>query len=145
MFNILRKRFLASLLIKYNIIMVINVTKMNTIPSFIIVLIKPVLILTKYDSTGVKTNDNIINNSIVMIKYFNTSISFTFFNIFLVTRFVFNNMFTKKAMAVPNNIPFIPKKFISIIDNTKLVMAHIKICFLLSLNRPSAFINATSG
>ena len=34
--------------------MVINVTKMNTIPSFIIVLIKPVLILTKYDSTGVK-------------------------------------------------------------------------------------------
>ena len=55
--------------------MVINVTKMNTIPSFIIVLIKPVLILTKYDSTGVKINDNITNNSIVMIKYFNTSIS----------------------------------------------------------------------
>lgn len=76
---------MASLLIKYNIIMVINVTKINTIPSFIIVLIKPVLILTKYDSTGVKINDNITNNSIVMIKYFNTSISFTSFNIFLVT------------------------------------------------------------
>ena len=125
--------------------MVINVTKINTIPSFIIVLIKPVLILTKYDSTGVKINDNITNNSIVMIKYFNTSISFTSFNIFLVTRFVFSNIFTKKAIAVPNNIPFIPKKFISIIDNTKLVVAHIKMCFLLSLNRPSAFIKASRG
>ena len=121
--------------------MVINVTKINTIPSFI-VLIKPVLILTKYDSTGVKINDNITNNSIVMIKYFNTFISFTSFNIFLVTRFVFSNIFTKKAIAVPNNIP---KKFISIIDNTKLVVAHIKMCFLLSLNRPSAFIKATRG
>ena len=61
---------MASLLIKYNIIMVINVTKMNTIPSFIIVLIKPVLILTKYDSTGVKINDNITNNSrIILCKY----------------------------------------------------------------------------
>ena len=125
--------------------MVISVTKMNTIPSFIIVLIKPVLILTKYDSTGVRINDNVINNSIVMIKYFKTSISFTSINIFLVTRFVFRKIFTKKAIAVPNNIPFIPKKFINTIDNTKLVVAHIKICFLLSLNRPSAFIRATSG
>ena len=40
------------------------------------------LILIKYVSTGDRTNDNIINNNIVIIKYFSTLINFMFFNVY---------------------------------------------------------------
>ena len=104
------------MLIRYNAKDVIIVTSINTIPILIIVLKNPVLILIKYVSTGDRTNDNIINNNIVIIKYFSTLINFMFFNIFLVTKFVFNKIFTKNAIIVPRSIPFIPRNFINIID-----------------------------
>ena len=133
------------MLIRYNAKDVIIVTSINTIPILIIVLINPVLILIKYVSTGDRINDNIINNNIVIINYFSILINFMFFSIFLVTKFVFNKIFTKNAIIVPRSIPFIPRNFINIIDNIRLVTAHINICFLLSLNNPSALISATSG
>ena len=58
---------------------------------------------------------------------------------------VFRKVFIKNDKAVAKRIPLIPKKLIKIRDSTKLVAAQIKICLLLSLNRPLAFTNANNG
>ena len=85
-------------------------------------------------------------NIIIMRLYFLISSEWgTLFNIFFDINLVFRKTLIRNDKAVAKRIPLIPKKLINIIDRTKLVAAQIKICLLLSLNRPLAFTNANNG
>lgn len=123
---ILPNKFLVSLLIKYNTTKVNNKITTNIIPNnstqVIIFKLSPSIISSILNKLILSSTNMHINN----IYFLSKSICLIF-NTLLDTNFVFKNIFTKKANAVANNIPFILNGITNITDNITLIEAHIKI------------------
>ena len=123
---ILLTKLLVSLLIKYNTIKFNNKITKNIIPNnstqVIIFKLSPSIISSILNKLMLRSTNIHINN----IYFLSKSICLIF-NTLPDTNFVFKNIFTKKANAVANNIPFILNGITNITDNITLIEAHIKI------------------